>query len=114
MYGPIIEMDDICSKAKVITEVFDTPNCDPKILIPASPLTYISGDDPPFLILHSSGDTVVPSSSSQTAYEHLKAAGVPATLVIVDHDNHHFNPDMNPSHEEIAKTVADFLDEALR
>ena len=114
MYGPIIEMDDICSKSKVITEVFDTPNCDPKILIPASPLTYISSDDPPFLILHSSGDTVVPSSSSQTAYEHLKAAGVPATLVIVDHDNHHFNPDMNPSHEEIAKTVADFLDEALR
>ena len=115
MYGPIIVMDGICSKPKVITEVFGTPECDPEVLVLADPLTHISSEDPPFLILHSDGDPIVPSSYSQTFYKHLTEAGVPATLAIVDHDKHHFNPDMmDPSHEEVAKTVADFLDEALR
>ena len=115
MYGPIIVMDGICSKPKVITEVFGTPECDPEVLVPADPLTHISSEDPPFLILHSDGDPIVPSSYSQTFYKHLTEAGVPATLVIVDHDKHHFNPEMmNPSYEEVAKIVADFLDEALR
>ena len=115
MYGPIIVIDGICSKPKVITEVFGTPECDPEVLFPADPLTHISSEDPPFLILHSDGDPIVPSSYSQTFYKHLTEAGVPATLVIVDHDKHHFNPAMmNPSHEEVAKIVADFLDEALR
>ena len=114
MYGPIIEIDGICSRPKVLTQVFGTPGCDREVLVPASPLTYISSDDPPFLILHSSDDPVVPSSSSQTVYEDLRAAGVPATLVIVDHDKHHFLPDMNPSHEEVAIIVGDFLDSVLR
>ena len=98
----------------MLSQVFCTPGCDREVLVPASPLTYISSDDPPFLILHSSDDPVVPSSSSQTVYEDLRAAGVPATLVIVDHDKHHFLPDMNPSHEEVAIIVGDFLDSVLR
>jgi acetyl esterase/lipase len=46
----------------------------------ASPTTYVSKDNPPFLILHGDADPVVPVAQSTEFYEKLKAAGVPATL----------------------------------
>jgi acetyl esterase/lipase len=49
----------------------------------ASPLHFVSKDDPPFLIVHGEGDRVVPVEQSQRFYEELKKAGVNATLKIL-------------------------------
>lgn len=54
----------------------------------ASPLHYVSKDDPPFLIVHGEGDRVVPVEQSQRLYEELRKAGVNATLKILPNVGH--------------------------
>ena len=51
--------------------------------IAASPIHYVSKDDPPFLIVHGEGDRVIPVEQSQRLYEELRKAGVNATLKIL-------------------------------
>jgi len=51
--------------------------------IAASPIHYVSKDDPPFLIVHGEADRVVPVEQSQRLYEELRKAGVNATLKIL-------------------------------
>lgn len=46
----------------------------------ASPVTHVSADDPPFLILHGTADPEVDISQSRALHEALRAAGVDATL----------------------------------
>jgi len=83
----------------------------------ASPVTWVSGDDPPFLILHGENDTLVPLSQSRILYDRLVVASVPATLVIVENAGHGFMPaggTVDPSRTEITEMVADFFDEYLK
>ena len=51
--------------------------------ITASPIHYVSKDDPPFLIVHGEGDRVIPVEQSRRFYEALQKAGVNATLKIL-------------------------------
>jgi acetyl esterase/lipase len=48
----------------------------------ASPFPYIDAKDPPFLIQHGAADVTVSPSQSKRLYAALRAAGVPAELVI--------------------------------
>ena len=48
----------------------------------ASPITYVSKDDPPFLIIHGKKDFSVPASQGELLAAALKAAGVETTLEI--------------------------------
>ena len=48
----------------------------------ASPFTYIDAKNPPFLIQHGAADITVSPTQSKRLYEALRAAGVPAELVI--------------------------------
>lgn len=50
----------------------------------ASPITCVTPDDPPILIMHGAMDCVVSPAQSRRFYEALKAAGVDATLRILD------------------------------
>ncbi len=47
-----------------------------------SPITHVTPDDPPTLILHGDKDALVPLQQSQAMVERLKAAGVEAKLVV--------------------------------
>lgn len=51
--------------------------------VAASPITYVTKDDPPFLIIHGEEDQTVPVNQSQLFAAALKAAGVPVTLDVV-------------------------------
>ncbi|MBN2084594.1 MAG: alpha/beta hydrolase [Anaerolineales bacterium] len=83
------------------------------LLAPASPVTYITPDDPPFLILHGDKDGVVPIQQALTLEERLTAAGVPSTLVIVYGGDHSLNPlpgkTTEPTWEEISRMIREFL-----
>jgi acetyl esterase/lipase len=57
-------------------------------LVEASPITYVTSDDAPFLLVHGDADTVVPFEWSERMYEALKKAGVPATLMPVHGGGH--------------------------
>jgi acetyl esterase/lipase len=81
----------------------------------ASPVTYISADDPPFLILHGDADGVVPVAQSEILYERLTAVGVPATLVIVQNGNHSLGgANASPTQAEINEIIATFLAENIQ
>jgi acetyl esterase/lipase len=56
--------------------------------IQASPLQYVSNDDPPFLIIHGNEDRTVPVTQCQLVADALKRAGVETTLKIANGRGH--------------------------
>lgn len=54
----------------------------------ASPIRYISADDPPFLLVHGAEDRVVPVEQSRRFYAALQKAGVTASLKIIPNQGH--------------------------
>ena len=53
-----------------------------------SPLYDVAAGDPPFLIVQGADDWFIAPHHSQDFAKRLQAAGVPATLVMVQHDGH--------------------------
>lgn len=86
--------------------------------IAVSPIAYITSDDPPFLILHGDRDGVVPVEQARILHSHLKNAGVPSTLMIVEGGDHSLkNPtsgETNPTEEEINQKILEFLEDTLK
>jgi acetyl esterase/lipase len=68
--GPLLENKDMAAKA--------------------SPITYVSKDAPPFLIMHGDRDRTVPFNQSELLYAALKKAGVDVTLVPMKGAGHGF------------------------
>jgi acetyl esterase/lipase len=76
----------------------------------ASPVTYASADDPPFLIMHGTNDCLVPPLQSRDLQEALNRVGVEATLKFIEgagHGGDEFETAEN------RKLVDDFLDRHL-
>jgi len=74
----------------------------------ANPITYISKDDPPFLICHGDKDNLVPHNQSVLLDEALKKAGVDVTFHTVEGGGHGFR---NP---EVHKLVFEFFTKHLK
>lgn len=60
----------------------------PQLARQASPVAFVSKDDPPFLIVHGDRDPVVPLSQSERLHESLKEAGVASELHVVKGAGH--------------------------
>ena len=74
----------------------------------ANPITYVTKDDPPFLIVHGDKDQSVPHNQSQLLYEALKKADVKVKFHTVKGAGHgRFNS------PEVDKMVDDFFDKNL-
>lgn len=54
----------------------------------ASPQTYVTGDDAPFLILHGTNDRIVPHDQSVQFDKALRAAGVESQLISIEGGGH--------------------------
>jgi len=118
MFGPT-DLTAIFQGAgtRLMEQVFGTTDRNSDIVKRASPVTWVSNDDPPFLILHGGKDRLVPPSQSKILYNRLLATGLPATLVIVKNAGHGFMPaggTIDPSRNEITEMVADFFDQYLK
>jgi dipeptidyl aminopeptidase/acylaminoacyl peptidase len=50
----------------------------------ASPITHVSKDDAPFLLIHGTADTMIPPSQSERMHAALKAAGADSTLLLIE------------------------------
>jgi acetyl esterase/lipase len=57
----------------------------------ASPVTHVTRDDPPFLLIHGDADEVVPFHQSERMLEALRTAGVDASLVRIPGGDHGAN-----------------------
>ncbi len=77
-----------------------------KLADAASPLTYISSDDPPFLIQHGDADPLVPMEQSELLLAALKAAKVEATMEVF-HREGHGGPQFQT--EDNYRKIGDFL-----
>jgi acetyl esterase/lipase len=74
----------------------------------ANPITYVSKDDPPFLIMHGDKDPLVPHHQSEILVEALKKAGVDVTFKTVEGAGHGFGG------RDIDAKVDAFFDRHLR
>jgi acetyl esterase/lipase len=54
----------------------------------ASPLSFVSQDDPPFLIIHGDKDVIVPIKQAELLYKALKNNNVPVKMHIVKNTGH--------------------------
>jgi acetyl esterase/lipase len=74
----------------------------------ASPITYVSNNAPPFLIVHGTADPVVPLAQAESLYAALKKAGARATLVKMEGGGHGIGG------PEVSQRVRTFFDKYLR
>lgn len=77
----------------------------------ASPITYATKDDPPFLFIHGTEDKLVPLAQSKFLAEKLQSVGVSATVIEVKGEGHGWKGEK--LFETIKQTV-EFLDERLK
>lgn len=76
----------------------------------ADPITYISKDDPPFLIAHGDQDNTVPFNQSEILLEALQKAGVESELIVVKGGGHGgWNDKTQPTNQEITEKVVEFF-----
>jgi acetyl esterase/lipase len=71
--------------------------------ISASPITYVSKDDPPFLIVHGTKDELVPINQAELFYEAQVKAGMDSTRITIEGGGHGIGGD------EIARRVRLFF-----
>jgi acetyl esterase/lipase len=77
----------------------------------ANPITYVSKDDPPFLIMHGDQDPLVPFNQSELLLEALKQAGVAVTFQPIKGSGHG-GPLFNTP--EVRRQVIEFFDRELK
>jgi acetyl esterase/lipase len=118
LFGPTDLTMGAGGRAEQLGEaVFGAKSADDPVLKRASPVTYVSKDNPPFLMMHGDKDPVVPLRHSESLLMKMKAAGVTSTLVVVTNAGHGFAPvggEPNPSRTEIGRMIADFFDRSLK
>jgi acetyl esterase/lipase len=76
-----------------------------------SPVTYVSADDPPFLIVHGDKDQTVSLKQSQLLFEALKARQVAVRFHTI-HGVGHGGPGFNTP--EVIQIVADYFEKTLK
>lgn len=84
-----------------------TPDTKPEAAAAASPVTYTTPDDPPFLIVHGDQDRTVPPDQSVRMDAALRAAGVKTELIILPGSGHGGPAFSSP---DMTEKVASFFD----
>ncbi|MEE9365685.1 MAG: alpha/beta hydrolase fold domain-containing protein, partial [Dehalococcoidales bacterium] len=126
-FGPtdFLQMDKNSLKGSRL--IHDAPNSPESLLVggpiqeepyrslarKANPITYVTKDDPPFLIMHGDKDMSVPLHQSDLLYDALKRAGVDAKLHVVKGGGHGLRGGEESS-EKLFEIVANFFDKHLK
>ncbi len=98
------------SDENVFRTVFGTDDGSSAVLKAASPVTYVSRGDPPFLILQGTHDAIVPYTQSEEFAARLKSAGVSTQLILVQGGTHGLaNPNEQPPPGQLEQDIVTFL-----
>ena len=84
----------------------------PELYRVATPVSHVSRDDAPMLILHGTADATVPVSQSRGLAAKLDEVGVEHQLVIIDGAPHSF--DLQPPQRDLRMLVVGFFDTYLK
>jgi acetyl esterase/lipase len=80
-------------------------------LAEASPISHVTHDDPPFLLLHGTDDHWVPLDQSVRMASTLAIAGVPHRLIVVPGARHGFGMTVEyPTHRDLLPEIIGFLE----
>lgn len=96
-FGPT-DLTDVASQttSEGMSMVTDLLGCDPNVCpalaLAASPIAYVTPDDPPILIIHGDKDTLVPFRQSELFAERLRIAGNACALIKVRNAEHGLLP----------------------
>jgi acetyl esterase/lipase len=117
MYGPADLAADYNRLSRVVEFLVlrRTEKNAPELAV-ASPVTYVRGAAPPFLLLHGDRDEVVTLNQSRLLHQRLLDAGVPSRLVIAHNAAHCFRPahgPVTPSRSELARIMCRFFARTL-
>lgn len=81
----------------------------PEMAATANPITYVTADDPPMLLVHGTQDPLVPLHQSQLLDDALAGVKVESTLITVDGGGHGLG-----FGREVNEVVSRFFDHHLR
>ena len=96
-FGPVdfstLAQDRIDAKSPTNPAETDFLGCDVNSadctnIITASPINYVSEQDPPFFILHGAKDNTIPIKQSQDFYKKLQEMKVPVTFITLPNAGH--------------------------
>lgn len=105
-HGSVVVAND---ERSLIAQLLGGPvSARPELAAKASPITYVTKDDPPFIIVHGDKDSIVPVDQSRLFDAALSKAGVDSTLVIVKGGGHAALP------ADVNAKIADFFESKLK
>jgi acetyl esterase/lipase len=107
-FRPPFDFHELNSELNQYDRITDQTNF-MEILKAISPVTHVSADDPPTLIIHGDKDFLVPLQQSQLLIDKLKAAGVKTELVVKPGLGHGW-----PTMAQDLVTIADWFDKHLK
>ncbi|MEK6255684.1 MAG: alpha/beta hydrolase [Chloroflexota bacterium] len=116
LYGPT-DFSFSC-KDDLVKLIFEARDCkDTAVLSAASPLSYVGGNAPPFLLIHGEKDKVVIPKHSKLLHRVLSGAGAWVKLILVENAGHGFlsvSGPIDPKKAEISKIIVDFFVQKLQ
>ncbi len=81
----------------------------------ASPTSYVSPDDPPFLLVHGDADTVVPFSQSELFHQKLADGGVTVELIRIPSGDHFLaTSESGPNVPDYLSAMVEWFDRHLQ
>jgi acetyl esterase/lipase len=85
-----VETDDSPVPVVIARYLGCEPACNSEIVAAASPLEHVDSRDPPMLLIHGTGDAVVPVSQSERMQQAMRDAGAQAKLITIPDVGHSF------------------------
>ncbi len=104
---PAFQFYDVDEKTGARTVVSD-PDHVLRLLREMSPVTHVTADDPPTMLIHGDADKAVPLQQSQRLIDRLKTTNVPSRLVVREGMAHAW-----PGWEADTELIADWFDAHL-
>ena len=91
------------------------PRWMPEVYALGSPITHVTADDPPLLLVHGELDTIVDPNQSEIMHQAYQRAGLESTYIKVALARHSFVSPfrMSPSPAAIQQMVIDFFKKHL-
>jgi dipeptidyl aminopeptidase/acylaminoacyl peptidase len=102
-------------QARLVTNFLGAfPGDAPEVAARASPIAHVGPRAAPFLLVHGTGDALVPVAHARRMRDALRAAGAPATLVELRGVGHGFPALDDADRPVVGCTVFAFFDRWLR
>ena len=119
MFGPadLLHVSGEIQGEKRTYTLFGNVEPNKSMLASASPVTFVSPGDPPFLIIHGEKDSVISPQQSILFYQRLILFNVPAKLILVANAGHGLSPvggEIDPSSEQVTQIMITFFDTYLK